>query len=51
MPRKANKIKTVMYLEAEQVKALKKVQARWGTPVSELIRRGVDLILKKYPPR
>jgi len=47
MPRK-KKIKSVIYLYEEQVRALKKLAARLDEPVSKLIRQGVDAILKKH---
>jgi predicted DNA-binding protein len=40
------KIRTNVYLSAQQKKALEKLSARTGAPVAELVRRAVDSYLK-----
>ncbi len=48
MPSKnRNKLRLNMYLEPEQKDKLEKLSAKTGAPLSELIRRAVDLYLKK----
>jgi Ribbon-helix-helix domain len=45
MPRK-KKIKSVLYLYEEQMKALRKIAEKADVPVSKLIRDAVDLYLR-----
>ena len=39
-----------VYLEARQAQALRRLAKRQMTTMSELIRRGVDLVLSQLPP-
>jgi hypothetical protein len=39
--------KVIAYLRPDQKAALDKLSEKTGAPVAELIRRGVDLLLKK----
>ena len=39
------KIRTNVYLTAEQKEALEKLSARTGAPVAELVRRAIDSYL------
>jgi hypothetical protein len=41
------KIKTALYLTVEQNKKLRAISKRTGIPASVLIRRGIDMILRK----
>ena len=42
------KVCTTIYLEAEQVAALKRLKARTRVPVSAYIREGIDEVLRRY---
>lgn len=42
-----NKIRMNVYLSPEQKQALDKLSAQTGAPTAELIRRAIDLYLKK----
>jgi len=42
------KISTTVYLTEEQVVALKELHARTRVPISEYIRDGIDMILRKH---
>ena len=46
MPRK--KVSTTVYLEEEQVVALKALHEKTRVPIAEFIRMGIDLILEKH---
>lgn len=46
MPRK--KVSTTVYLEEEQVVALKALHERTRVPIAEFIRLGIDMILEKH---
>jgi cell division protein ZapA (FtsZ GTPase activity inhibitor) len=39
-----------VYLEIRQEEALRSLAARENTTLSELIRRGIDLVLSRIPP-
>jgi len=40
------KIKTIVHVEPEQRAALEKMQQKHGAPISELIRRAIEMFLK-----
>jgi hypothetical protein len=42
------KIKTNIYLHGEQMLSLRELSARTNIPVSRLIRRGVDLLIREH---
>lgn len=42
------KVCTTIYLEAEQVAALKRLKARTRVPISAFIREGIDDVLQRY---
>ena len=42
------KIATTIYITGKQQDMLKELNDRLKVPVSELIRQGIDLIVKKY---
>ena len=42
------KVATTVYLTPEQDSSLKEVHRQTNLPVAELVRRGVDLILKEH---
>ena len=42
------KICTTIYLEVEQVAALKRLKARTRVPVSAYVREGIDEILQRH---
>ena len=44
MPRK---IKTALYLSPKQISALKKISKHLDIPMSQIIRQGVDMAIKK----
>ncbi|MBC6415083.1 MAG: ribbon-helix-helix domain-containing protein [Bdellovibrionales bacterium] len=44
----SNKVATTVYLTEKQQSQLKELNHRLKIPMSELIRQGIDLILKKY---
>ena len=47
MPKKTQqKTRLNVYLNADQKQALEKLQAKHGAPLSELVRRAIDLYLK-----
>ena len=45
MPRK---VSTTIYLDTEQLAALKRLKARTRIPVSAYIREGIDEMLQRY---
>ena len=42
------KIATTIYITEKQQKHLKELNDRLKVPISELIRQGIDLVVKKY---
>ena len=42
------KIPSTIYITEKQHNQLKELNARLKIPVSEIIRQGIDLVLKKY---
>ena len=44
----SNKIATTIYLKEQQKAQLEELNERLKVPQSELIRQGIDLILKQY---
>jgi len=42
------KVATTVYLTPEQDSSLKEVHRQTNLPVAELVRRGVDLLLKEH---
>ena len=44
----SKKIATTIYITEKQQDQLKELNDRLKVPVSELIRQGIDLIIKKY---
>jgi hypothetical protein len=45
------KVKTNIYLYTRQMAALKKISSNTDVPMSALIRRAVDLLLKQFPTK
>lgn len=43
---KENRVKTALFLEPRQIVALKALQQAVGVPVSESIRRAIDMYLE-----
>jgi hypothetical protein len=41
--------RTSLFVGLDQLEELRKISERTGTPVSFMIRRGVDLYLRTYP--
>jgi len=50
MPTKRNLVKTTIYLEKATLAALKKLSAETLIPQAVLIRKGIEIVLKKYRP-
>jgi hypothetical protein len=49
MPKpKRKKVKTAIFLRAEQIEQLRKIAAGRDVSMSQLIREGIDTVLKKY---
>ena len=44
----SNKIATTIYLKEQQKARLEELNERLKVPQSELVRQGIDLILKQY---
>ncbi|MDE0092598.1 MAG: ribbon-helix-helix domain-containing protein [Oligoflexia bacterium] len=44
----SKKIATTIYITEKQQDQLKELNARLKVPISELIRQGINLIIKKY---
>ena len=45
------KYRTVVYFDPAEIEGLKKLSAKNGAPVAELVRRAVAEYLKKQAPR
>lgn len=43
----AHKVSTTVYLEEEQAEGLRQLKKATGVPIAELIRQGVDKIIRK----
>ena len=46
--KKEKKVSTTVYLEEDQLEALKKLSDRTRVPVAEYIREGVDMVLERH---
>ncbi len=52
MPRKPKpRVRVQVYLDADQHEALKRLRSETRVKVSDYIREGADLVLKKYRKR
>lgn len=48
---RGKKVRMDLFIELKQRRALEAISEETGAPVAELIRRGIDLLLKQYEQR